>query len=584
MKAKILWFTGMSGTGKSTLAKGVETTLVNKGYSVKILDGDTIRKHYPQKLTFSYEDIKKNHGQIRQMCQKYQDRDYIIVSVITPFNSSRTQNRIEFGQNYFEIYLHSDMDILIKRDTKGLYSLAMEGKIDNLIGFNSSIPFEEPESPDLKIDTGYQKVDQSINTILKYLGIKKIFCTLGPASLNQRVISRLDQIGVDLFRINLSHTSIEDLPKQIDYIKKYTSTPICLDLEGAQFRTGKLENNLAELEENCFVKIYREHVLGNKDGFTITPKEIITKVNKGDLIFIDKDFVILQVMDKNQDYLTTCVRISGTFGSNKAVNLSRSIYLPPISPKDKQSIKKGREMGVKHFALSFAQRSQDVEMLRDLAGEGSHIISKIESIMGIKNLQPIIDASDSILIDRGDLSREVPLEQIPFYQKMIIKTANQSSKPAYVATNLMETMIKEKRPTRAEVNDVVNTLLDGADGLVMAAETAIGDYPILCTNRVAKIIAHYQDWFENKQDVTNIQPISLLPHPHGNQLVQQIINPDMISKYQNCQRIPVDLQTMLDAYHISTGSFSPITGFMTVEQVNSVLKNFTLPNGTSWTL
>jgi len=185
MKAKILWFTGMSGTGKSTLAKGVETTLVNKGYSVKILDGDTIRKHYPQKLTFSYEDIKKNHGQIRQMCQKYQDRDYIIVSVITPFNSSRTQNRIEFGQNYFEIYLHSDMDILIKRDTKGLYSLAMEGKIDNLIGFNSSIPFEEPESPDLKIDTGYQKVDQSINTILKYLGIKKIFCTLGPASLNQ---------------------------------------------------------------------------------------------------------------------------------------------------------------------------------------------------------------------------------------------------------------------------------------------------------------------------------------------------------------------------------------------------------------
>ena len=159
-----------------------------------------------------------------------------------------------------------------------------------------------------------------------------------------------------------------------------------------------------------------------------------------------------------------------------------------------QAIAVGRSLGVRHFALSFASRAEDVAMVRGLLEPGATVISKIESRTGIRNMDSIISASDAVLIDRGDLSREIPLEHIPFYQKVVVRQANRWNRPAYVATNLLESMVTNRRPTVAEANDIANTLLDGVHGLVLAAETAVGVDPVGTVDMVLRVVAAFERW------------------------------------------------------------------------------------------
>ena len=412
----------------------------------------------------------------------------------------------------------------------------------------------------------------------------KILCTLGPSSHSEYVINRLTDVGADLFRINLSHTSLEELPGVIELIKSFTNVPICLDTEGAQIRTGNLENDLY-VKENKSLVIKRDVTLGGPDGFNLYPLSIFEKLIVGDLITIDFNSVMVQVVEKTNAIATLRVLMGGLIQQNKAVTLSRNIALEPLTKKDKESLKIGLQYGLTNFALSFANTASDVKELRSIVGDNKTIISKIESISGINNLDEICEASDAILIDRGDLSREISIENIPAAQKHIIGVGKENDTSVFVATNLLESMINSITPTRAEVNDIHNTLCDGADGLVLAAETAIGKHPIQCVTMIRKMIVQFERSSNHNQ--TGIEGIAnreslILPRPHGGKLVNQLVDSSEEINIDEYKKINVELTTIMDAEQIAIGTLSPLTGFMNKAEINSVLSNYQLASGLTW--
>ncbi|NQU61391.1 MAG: sulfate adenylyltransferase [Rhodospirillales bacterium] len=411
---------------------------------------------------------------------------------------------------------------------------------------------------------------------------KEILCTLGPASMNEHVIARLEELGVTLFRINLSHTKLDDVADAIRFVTSLTRVPLSLDTEGAQIRTGDLTEPTFQMDENAIVRAHRETVPGNGKDFNFYPHGIISEFQVGDIISIDFNAVLVQVIDCTADTLSMRVLNGGKFGRNKAVTVDRPITMPALTEKDRAAVAIGVDLGVTHFALSFANSGKDVRELRTLTGKGSSIISKIECRNGVDNLEEIAELSDAILIDRGDLSREVPIELIPAYQKKIIKTAGAKNRKVYVATNLLESMVTEPVPTRAEVNDIYNTFLDGADGVVLAAETAIGQYPVRCANMVAKMINVFENRDDDETDRYHLDPVSLLPEPHGGALVHREAADG--EALDGLPRLQVSARDLLDCQQIALGTYSPLTGFMDQATLESVLTKYQLNDGLAWTL
>lgn len=416
---------------------------------------------------------------------------------------------------------------------------------------------------------------------------KEILCTLGPASRNERVITRLEDLGVSLFRINLSHTKIEDLPEIIKSIQKITSVPICLDTEGAQVRTGKLKKNSITVKENSLIRIVSEIVEGDEERINLYPPDVIDLLEVGDMVSIDFNSVLVQVVERENRNLVVRVITGGNIGNNKAVSVDREILLSPLTKKDREAIAIGLNFGITHYALSFANQRDDVEIIRNLVGEQSFVISKIETLMGIRNLDGISKRSDAILLDRGDLSRQLPIEQIPRAQKEIIKRAKLNNVKFYVATNLLESMCTQPTPTRAEVNDIFNTMADGADGLVLAAETAIGQYPVQCAMMVHKLIKQFTEYSNDApfsvEKISSQNPY-LLIDPHGGVLINRIASEEEVSQCTKLPKISVTIPNLMDAEQIAIGTYSPLEGFLTKHEVESVLNKYSLPNGVVWTL
>lgn len=411
----------------------------------------------------------------------------------------------------------------------------------------------------------------------------KILCTLGPASLKEKVILRLANLNIDIFRLNLSHLPLREVENTIKFIQRYVDVPICLDSEGAQIRTGRVANNKVGLKEGDVIEITDADMVGNVHRISLTPSFVVKMLQPGDLISVDFESALLKVIENIKNSIRAQVISSGSVGSNKAVNVDRPIELPVVSEKDKAAIRIGHKYGLKHFALSFAGGKEDVMLFRKFAGKAAHIIAKIESKKGIDNIEDILDASDSILIDRGDLSREEPIEKIPFMQKMIIQKAKAKKVPVYVATNLLESMVKSKKPTRAEANDVVSTLMDGANGLVLAAETAIGSYPIDCVMMVTKIIKQFLNFSHGISfEALERKVFPLLPEPHGGVLINRVNYNFNLGLMKKHKILKVGMTTLLDAEQIALGAFSPLEGFMGKKDLESVLKEYHLFKGPVW--
>lgn len=320
---------------------------------------------------------------------------------------------------------------------------------------------------------------------------KALLCTLGPSSLNREVIPQLDATGATAFRINLSHTDLDDLDGFVRLIRSSTRRPIYIDTEGAQIRTGRMREGTA-VEEGERVRLVPEGVEGDPTTIPLRPGGVVEELASGTRLSIDYDSVVVEVDSVGAGIAGATVVTGGEIGTRKSVTAFPSPQLPVISEKDALAIRYAVAKGIRHFALSFCHNADGVREIRELIGPKGSVIAKIESREGVRHLPEIVHSADAILIDRGDLSREVRLQAIPFLQKQIIHEATAAKTPVYVATNLLESMMARRAPTRAEVNDVINTLLDGADGLVLAQETAIGRYPVRAARMIAALIHEYE--------------------------------------------------------------------------------------------
>lgn len=319
----------------------------------------------------------------------------------------------------------------------------------------------------------------------------KVLCTIGPASLRPEVIRALDERGVDLLRINLSHTSLEEVEPVIRMLRASSSAPICLDTEGAQVRCGRMARDVV-LVAGATVLLTADDIQGDAERITLWPGQVIEQLEVDDLVTIDFDGAQLRIDEVSGDDARATVITGGRVRTNKAVTGAPVAALPALSEKDEQAIQIGAGLGIVHYALSFASSADDVARLRELAPPSAHVMAKIESREGVRDMDAIIHAADSVIIDRGDLSREVPLEYVPYYQKAIVRRANRWNRPVYVATNLLESMVTSLQPTIAETNDIANTLLDGVHGLVLAAETAVGIDPVGSVDMVLRAVEAFE--------------------------------------------------------------------------------------------
>ena len=348
-----------------------------------------------------------------------------------------------------------------------------------------------------------------INNIKK----TKIVCTLGPVSENEETLRELIKNGLNVCRLNFSHGSHEEHKGRMDLVKKLREelnmpTAILLDTKGPEIRTGKFDAPEVLLEEGQTFTITMKDVMGNKEMCTVSYKGLANDVKTGDTILIDDGLVGLTVKEVNGDDIVCEVQNSGIVKNHKGVNVPGvKVNLPAITEKDRSDIEFGIEQGIDFIAASFVRKVSDVLAIREIleANNATHIkiISKIENQEGVDNLDEIIEVSDGIMVARGDLGVEIPTEEIPVVQKLMIKKCNEARKPVITATQMLDSMIRNPRPTRAEVTDVANAIYDGTDAIMLSGETAAGKYPVEAVKTMATIAKRAEETMRNRRDKVN---------------------------------------------------------------------------------
>ena len=341
----------------------------------------------------------------------------------------------------------------------------------------------------------------------------KIICTIGPAIDNEEMLVKMFKAGMNVARLNFSHGSPSTAIKQMERIKNASlkankHIAVMLDTKGPEIRTGRFENDSCTYYEGDTVKLVKEEVLGNKDRFHITCKELFDDVNVGNKLLIDDGKITLEVIKVESDTITAKFLNGGVVKNHKGINAPGiNLSMPFISEKDYADIKFGCENGVDAFALSFVRTAEDVLQVRKLLAEFNtpniEIISKIESQQGVDNLEEILKVSDGIMVARGDLGVEVAPELVPMYQKKMIKLANKYGKVVITATHMLESMIENPRPTRAEASDVANAILDGCDVIMLSGESAIGKYPVQSVEYMVKIAGIAEEMIDHKKVFSN---------------------------------------------------------------------------------
>lgn len=345
----------------------------------------------------------------------------------------------------------------------------------------------------------------------------KIVCTIGPASESPEVLEQLVRNGMNVARLNFSHGSHEEHIEKIKTIKRLRrklNVPLglMLDTKGPEIRIGRFEEKEYFLKPDDIFTITTRDVIGNKDIVSVSYEGLPNDVEKGSIISIDDGLIQLEVMEIKDGTDIVCrVQNNGVISNNKGVNLpGRVTNLPAITPKDVDDIKFGIENGIDMIAASFIRKKEDIydirKVLEDHGGEDILILSKIESQEGVDNIDEIIEASDGIMVARGDLGVEIRTELIPLVQKEVIRKCNKAAKPVITATQMLDSMQRNPRPTRAETTDVANAIIDGTDCVMLSGETAAGKYPVeaVKTMRDICITTELSDDFEENIYQTEI--------------------------------------------------------------------------------
>ena len=322
----------------------------------------------------------------------------------------------------------------------------------------------------------------------------KIIATLGPASSDPKILQALYQAGADVFRLNLSHGSLEEHGQRIDTIRQIESEfgrpiAILLDMQGPKLRVGKFENDGAELRAGAPFKLRLDEGLGDQESAHLPHPEVFEVLNTDSELLIDDGRIRLRVTQAGRDFADTVVVAGGPISNNKGVNVPDVLLpIPALTERDKEGLAYGLERGVDWVAPSFVQRPDDLVGLRDLVVDRAMIITKFEKPAALEHLRSIVALSDAIMVARGDLGVEMPPERVPAVQKQLIRACRHAGKPVVVATQMLESMVNAPIPTRAEASDVATAVYDGADAVMLSAESAAGQYPVEAVAMMNRIL------------------------------------------------------------------------------------------------
>ncbi|MCJ8498800.1 pyruvate kinase [Chryseobacterium salipaludis] len=338
----------------------------------------------------------------------------------------------------------------------------------------------------------------------KYVKKTKIIATLGPAISTKEIMIELVQAGVDVFRINFSHADYEIVQRNVDLIREINeelgySVGILGDLQGPKLRVGVVKEG-SYLNPGDILTFTNEKIEGDSTKVYMTYQQFPQDVKVGEQILIDDGKLVLEVIETNEkDTVRARTIQGGPLSSKKGVNLpNTNVSLPALTEKDIQDANFMLDLEIDWIALSFVRHAQDIIDLKELIAKHpkgkikTPIIAKIEKPEGVKNIEQILMQCDGLMVARGDLGVEVPMEQVPAIQKNLVETARKHAKPVIIATQMMETMINSLTPTRAEVNDVANSVLDGADAVMLSGETSVGKYPVDVVKNMAKIVKNIE--------------------------------------------------------------------------------------------
>lgn len=331
----------------------------------------------------------------------------------------------------------------------------------------------------------------------------KIVATLGPASSSKEVLLSMIKAGVDVCRLNFSHGRQADHQKVIDTIreinKQYkTNVGILADLQGPKIRIGLVKDGGVQLLNGSQIDITTNELIGDEQQIYITYQSFPKDVRPGEIILLDDGKIQMRVLATNNKDTVTCEVVhGGVLTSRKGVNLPNTkVSIPSLTEEDLANLEFALENDVEWIGLSFVRSAEDIIELKRIISrseKAARVIAKIEKPEAIENIDEIIKVTDGVMVARGDLGVEMPMEQVPVLQKMIARKCRESSKPVIVATQMLESMITTPRPTRAEVNDVANSVLDGADAVMLSGETSVGEFPLLVIETMQKIVRNVEE-------------------------------------------------------------------------------------------
>ena len=383
----------------------------------------------------------------------------------------------------------------------------------------------------------------------------KIVCTLGPATDDPCVLEAIVHAGMDTARLNFSHGSHEEHKERIDALRKICSgskktVALMLDTKGPEIRIKQFTSGPVFLSEGEQFRLWCTEHEGDEKGVSVTYPTLNEKVKEGDIILADDGLISLRVTDTDSEGVITVVEAGGELSNNKSLNLPGiHIPMPALTAKDKADLLFGIENSIDFIAASFVRSASDIAEIRSFLDENNasriKIIAKIENRQGVDNIDEIIAASDGVMVARGDLGVEIPPEEVPLIQKSVVKKCNEAGKPVIIATQMLDSMIRNPRPTRAEATDVANAVLDGADAVMLSGETAAGKYPVESVETMARIAVTVEKQYARsvydmygEETITNV--VSFASCSAANELGAKAIiaptesgyTPRMVSKYR----------------------------------------------------
>ena len=371
----------------------------------------------------------------------------------------------------------------------------------------------------------------------------KIVCTMGPAVESSEKVHELIAAGMNMARLNLSHGGYDEHQSRLDLVRSVaaeTNQPIAIlvDLQGPKIRLARFVNGPHDLARGDIFTITADEVEGTKDRVGTTYKGLPGDCKPGDRILIDDGKVTVEVVEVKGNDVVTKVIEPGAVSNNKGINLPGvAVSVPALSEKDKEDLRWGLAAGADFIALSFVRSAadiKDVHAIMDEVGIRRPVIAKIEKPQAVENLQEIVDAFDGIRVARGDLGVELPIEDVPLVQKRCIELAREAAKPVIVATQMLDSMITNSTPTRAEATDCANAVLDGADALMLSGETSVGAFAIQAVQVMARIIVKTE---EDMMD--RIRPMRTQPKTKGGAITKAAVEVGKI----------VDAKFLMGCYH-----------------------------------